>query len=100
MNSNAINKITFQELKARKDWKQVVIVFSQDSFTKPYAEQARSYIVSSDDKYFNDKAHGNSLYGNCLDGENLGVRLDIYMHSISEDGLGERWIPEYCYIIE
>ena len=69
-----------------------VIVFTKDSFQKEYSELARSYEVRSDAKFFSLGALGNSLYGACLDGMDVGVRLDYYMH----DG----WKPEFCYINE
>lgn len=93
-------KISFDELRERKDWKKAVIVFSADSFDKTYTEQQRSYQITSDAKYFDESKAGKSLYGDCLDGKDLAVRLDLYMHSLPEDGLGKRWTPEYCYIVE
>lgn len=97
-----MKKISFNELKNRdtNTWKQAVIVFTSESFNKPFSETERSYTVSSNAKYFDGSKIGNSLYGNCLDGKDVGVRLDYYMHSLPEDGLGKRWIPEYCYITE
>lgn len=69
-----------------------VVVFSADSFKESYPEKSRSYRVSSMEKYFNAHASGRSLYGNCLDGADDGVRLDLYMYREKD-----RWNPEYCY---
>lgn len=100
MVNNRVVKLSFNELRDKTDWNKAVIVFSQESFSKPFTETERSYQVSSDAKYFDGSKIGNSLFGDCLDGKDLGVRLDAYMHSIPEDGMGKRWIPDYCYIVE
>ena len=59
---------------------------------KPFTELERSYQISSDAKYFDGNMSGNSLFGNCLDGKDLGVRLDYYMYS--------GWKVDFCYITE
>lgn len=41
-----------------------------------------------------------SLFGNCLDGSDVGVRLDTYMFAVPVDGVGKAWKVEYCYIVE
>ena len=55
------------------------IVFSQESFNKPYDERSRTYAVSSDNKAFKAGLGGYSIYGSCLDGSDPCVRLDGYM---------------------
>ena len=55
------------------------IVFSQESFNKPYDEKSRTYAVSSDNKAFKAGLGGYSIYGSCLDGSDPCVRLDGYM---------------------
>ena len=67
-----------------------VIVFTEDSFNAPYTEIERSYRVTSDNKAYLPNMCSNSIFGNCLDGIDLGVRLDCYMC----DG----WKVDYCYI--
>ena len=70
------------------------IVFSQESFNKPYDEKSRTYAVSSDNKAFKAGLGGYSIYGSCLDGSDPCVRLDGYMR-------GENaWKIEKCYMIE
>ena len=70
------------------------IVFSQESFNKPYDEKARTYAVSSDNKAFKAGLGGYSIYGSCLDGSDPCVRLDGYMR-------GENaWKIEKCYLKE
>ena len=34
-----MDKLTFKQLKDSKDWKEAVIVFTENSFTKPYNEE-------------------------------------------------------------
>ena len=90
--SGDIKKISFWDLQEMTDWKEAVLVFTESSFNIPYAEQERSYTISSDAKYFDGNMGGSSLFGNCLDGKDLGVRLDKYMY--------EGWKVDYCYITE
>lgn len=71
--------------------RKAVIVFTKESFKKDYTETERSYEVSSDCKYFKSGKISNSLYGNCLDGKDNGVRLDLYI------GNGE-WHVEKIYL--
>jgi hypothetical protein len=72
-----------------------VVVFSEKSWNKPYTEIQRSYEFTSDNKAFLANQSSNSIFANCLDGSDDGVRIDWYM--------GDKempWIPEYCYIVE
>lgn len=54
-----------------------------------YSEKSRTYLFSSDNKYFLDSQIGNSLFANCEDGSDQGVRLDWYL---------PKWKVEYCFI--
>lgn len=64
-----------------------VIVYAQSNFTKEYSEIERSYRVTNQDgKAFFNGMMGNSIYGECLDGSEDGVRLDAY-----------DWEIEKCY---
>lgn len=68
------------------------IVFSSDSFDKPYSEQSRTYVVSSNNKAFISGAGGYSIYGSCLDGTDQCIRLEGYMR-------GENaWKIDRCYM--
>jgi len=67
-----------------------VVVIKPESFTKEYTEIQRSYRISSDNKAFLPDQISNSIFSDCLDGQDLGVRLDWYLH----DG----WEVDYCYI--
>lgn len=69
-----------------------VIVFTEDSFNTPYTVEERSYKVDNEhSKFFNTNMIGNSLYGDCLDGQDLGVRLDNYL---------DDWAVDFCYFID
>lgn len=61
-----------------------VIVFSQDNWKEPYTELERSYRVSSDNKAFIPNQLGNSIFMNCINGHDNGVRLDWYNWKIEK----------------
>lgn len=64
-----------------------VIVYASENWEKPYTETQRSYrVTNSSGKAFFDGMIGNSICGDCLDGVDLGVRLDCY-----------NWKIEKCY---
>jgi hypothetical protein len=90
--NNKAEKISFWDLSRNKNWKEAVVVFTEATFKQPYTETERSYKISSGDKYFNGDMGGNSLYGDCLDGKDSGVRLDQYLYN--------GWKVDYCYITE
>jgi len=67
-----------------------VVVYKQgDWFNKTYTETERSYRVSSNNKAFIPGQIGNSIFGDCLDGRDLDVRLDWY---------NSDWEVDYCYM--
>jgi hypothetical protein len=64
-----------------------VIVFAKSNWNVPYTETQRSYrVYNTSGKIFFDGMLGNSMVGDCLDGVDLGVRLDAY-----------QWKVEKCY---
>lgn len=67
-----------------------VIVFTEDSFNRPYSVEERSYRTNSDQKAFIPNQSSNSIFADCLDGKDIGVRLDWYM--------GTEWKVDYCYL--
>lgn len=67
-----------------------VVVLSASNFKDEFSELERSYRVSNLNKAFIPKMISNSIYGNCLDGKDLNVRLDWYIPS--------EWDVDYCYI--
>lgn len=74
------------------------IVFSQDSFSQPYSEAARTYVISSDNKAFIPGMGGYSIYGSSLDNSDPCVRLERYM--AAEKGGADGWKVERCYLVE
>ena len=94
--------MTFAEMRSRfcetenegKEHLSGYIVFTKDSFDKPYDERSRTYGVSSNNKAFQSGMGGYSIFGSCLDGTDPCVRLDGYM-------FGENaWKIEKCYMVE
>ena len=67
-----------------------VIVFTEDTFSKPYSLEERSYKVTNQNKAFLPHCCSNSIFGDCLDGIDLGVRLHDY--------IGD-WKVDYCYFL-
>ena len=72
------------------------IVFTEDSFDKPYPVEARTYAVSSNNKAFQPNMGGYSIYASSLDGSDPMVRLEGYMRS--EKGGEYGWKIERCYM--
>lgn len=75
-----------------------LIVFTPDSYNKPYIAQSRCYIVTSDNKAYMPHTGGYSIFGNCLDGTDENVRLELYM--AEEQGMKEGWKVSACYLLE
>ena len=71
------------------------IVFTEDSFTEPYTEEQRTYVVSSDNKAYRPNMGGYSIYASSLDGADKMVRLEQYM--AAEHGGKDGWKVERCY---
>ena len=72
------------------------VVFSQESFTEPYSELSRTYAISSDNKAYQSRMGGYSIYGYCMDGTDPCVRLEQYM--AVEHGGKDGWKIERCYM--
>lgn len=84
---NQEHGITYGFQKANDPKISAVIVYAQSNFTREYTEIERSYRVTNQDgKAFFNGMTGNSIYGECLDGSEDGVRLDAY-----------DWEIEKCY---
>lgn len=94
-------KITFSELESKmmdfnskhpdkQDTATIsgVIVFKPSNWPgKSYTIKERSYRVSNANRAFQHGKISNQLSGDCLDGKDLGVRLDWY-----------KWEVDYCYM--
>ena len=72
-----------------------VIVFTEESFDKPYPLMARSYGVCSDNKAWISGMGGYSIYGGSMDGSDPCVRLDYLM--AAEHAGNNGWHVAYCY---
>jgi hypothetical protein len=92
-------KQAFRELKCKfpKENLTAHITFTEDSFDKPYSLLNRTYRFSSDNKAFYSRMGGYSIFADCLDGGDQGIRLDWYM---TEEGNTDGWKVEDCYILE
>ncbi len=102
-----MKKMTFNELRnlfykhnASTEYPETlhaVIVFSEDSWSKEYSLENRSYKVKSNNwGWMADKA-GRAIYGDTLDDTEKYIRLDRYIKGLrSETG----WIVDYCYLLE
>jgi hypothetical protein len=89
------NKAHGYTTKGNAERLEGVVVFTEDSFTNPYTEKERSYQTDSDQKAFLPNQSGYSIFGDCLDGKDWGVRLDWYMRDKEMP-----WKVDYCYILE
>ena len=105
-----IKKITWSELekamwkfneergyttKGNKEKLEGIVVFTEDSFNKPFTINERSYHFTSDNKAFLPNQLGYSIFADCLDGKDIGVRIDWYMRDKENP-----WKVEYCYLFE
>lgn len=91
-------KSIFKEAEKNGQHLKGHIVFTADTFTKPYSEFERTYEVSSDNKAYRPNMSGYSIYGTSLDRADKDVRLEAYM--ADERGGKEGWKIEKCYLIE
>lgn len=63
------------------------IIYDASNWSKPFHETARTYAVNSWSNLFFDGKISTSLFGDCLDMTESGVRLDWY-----------NWKREKCYL--
>lgn len=97
-------EMTYQEMakrfceveKSREKSVDGYIVFTEDSFSKPYTEEQRTYVVSSNNKAYIPNMGGFSIYGSSLDGSDTNVRLERYMADLH--GGKDGWKVERCYM--
>lgn len=67
-----------------------VVVFKSENWPDSnYSLESRSYRFASDNKFFVSGLGGNSIFADCLDKTDAGVRLDYYLNN---------WKIDYCYI--
>jgi len=91
-------KAHFRQAEKERNHTTGYIVFTDDSFDKPYTEEQRTYVVSSNNKAFIEGMGGYSIYASSLDGSDKCVRLEAYM--ADEHGGENGWKIEKCYMKE
>lgn len=64
--------------------KYALITYKQENFEKEFSEQSRTYMVSSDNRCFETGKIANSMFGSCIDGTDVGIRLDWYKWKIEK----------------
>ncbi len=87
---------TFRDAESKGKHLSGRIVFSQDSFTRPYSEEARTYALSSENKAFQPDMSGYSIFASAIDGSDPMVRLDRLMAVETGDANG--WKIERCIL--
>lgn len=96
-------KLTFEEMAnqlwdynelGKKPLLKVKIVLADSNWPGKYSEQSRTYFTDSDQKAFR-KSISYSIWADCADGSEHGVRLDWYMKPFNPSG----WDVEYCEIV-
>lgn len=101
---NAIQNMTYGELckmfraveRTKNGHVTGYVVITADSFTAPYSEIERTYIVSSNNKAFQPNMGGYSIHASSLDGSDKGIRLEGYL--AAERGGKDGWEIERCYM--
>jgi hypothetical protein len=87
---NEEKKVTSQYSASKSNRLVGVVVFKKENWPgNDYSLESRSYQFVSDIKYFIPGLGGNSIFADCMDGSEEGIRLDFYLSS---------WEIDYCYI--
>ena len=75
-----------------------VITYAQSNFTRQYTPKERAYIVASNSgKACYHGLCGNSLIGDCMDGRDIGVRLDAYDWTVESIFQIPEHVARACY---
>lgn len=78
---------------------EAFIIFTTDSFISgEYPKNERTYLLTSHEKAFSANANGYSIFGNCMDGRDMSIRLERYM--AEEKGGKDGWKVENCGIVK
>lgn len=91
-------KSVFRESELKGEHLTAHIIFTEDTFDKPYTEFERTYVVNSNNKAFQPNMGGYSIYAGSLDGVDRCVRLERYM--ADEHGGKNGWKIEKCYLVD
>lgn len=95
-------EMSYNELKKRfreaeekgKEHLKGYITFTSDSFTEPYSEESRTYVVSSNNKAFIPNMGGIPSIDLLADGQRFDVRLEHIL--AAERGGKDGWKIEKC----
>lgn len=62
------------------DWEEAHIIYKEDNWDQKFTEKERTYKITKNNNFFvkDGRMISNALLGDCLDGLDLGVRLDWY----------------------
>ena len=104
LSENAVVDMTYAEMcnlfraveRTHTEHVSGCVVITADSFSAPYSEAARTYVISSDNKAYQPNMGGYSVYGSSLDGSDSMVRLERYL--AVEHGGKDGWKIERCYM--
>lgn len=78
---------------------EAFVTFTPDSFPgKEYSKEERTYLFTSNNKAFFPAAGGYSIFGDCMDGKDLCIRLERYMRG--EKGGADGWKIENCGVVK
>lgn len=77
--------MTLEQLKTLDNWNNALIIFRSDNWKDVvYTEKQRTYRINRNNNFFDNNKISTSLYGDCLDGIDVGVRLDLYRWKIEK----------------
>lgn len=82
-----MKQVTYTEMEREfynEQGKYALITYKQENFDKEYSEKSRTYMVGSYNKCFQGGKISNSMFGSCIDGTDIGVRLDLYNWKIEK----------------
>ena len=67
------------------------VVFTENSFDRPYSKESRTYLFSQNNKYFKKDAIGCSLFAGSLDKSDPSVNLKYYLGNWKIEECGFTW---------
>lgn len=70
------------------------VTFSNESYTKEYTWESRTYLISSDNKRFQEGKISNSIWASSVDGSDVGLKLSNYMFGLYA------WVIEDCGVVD
>lgn len=76
-----------------RSWKHGYVVIENRSFIKDFSLESRTYRTLRSSKAYDPTMLGYSIFGDCLNKRDNGIRLDMYL----KEEKGQEWIVNYCY---